>query len=107
MKYVNQLTDDELREIYSLFLCDGGEVVSVNITKHDDCIDLCGIVREPDTDNQFDTKDGFLELDDDYTLTDYYVKVYHHSGGVYCQKKFRQWMYKRFKTRYARDFLLG
>ena len=107
MKYVNQLTDEELKEIYSLFLCDGGKVVSLEITRCEDCIDLDGYVKEPDSDNQFDTEDGFIEVEDNYSLTDYFVKTYCHSGGSYCQKKFREYMYKKFKTKYAKDFLLG
>lgn len=107
MKYVNQLTDEELKEIYSLFLCDGGKVVSVEITRYEDCIDLDGSVKEPDNDNQFDTEDGYIEVEDNYSLTDYFVKTYNHSGGLYCQKEFRKWMYKKFKTKYAKEFLLG
>src|SRR5574344_2630385 len=78
-----------------------------SVRRCEDCIDLDGYVKEPDSDNQFDTEDGFIEVEDNYSLTDYFVKTYCHSGGSYCQKKFREYMYKKFKTKYAKDFLLG
>lgn len=106
MKYLNRLTDEELKEIYSLFLCNGGIVVSVDIDRDEDFIDLNGVIKEPDTDNNFDTDDGYIEVEDEYTITDYDVKAYHHSGGAYCQKKFREFMYKKFKSKYAKDYLL-
>lgn len=106
MNYVNKLTDEELKEIYSLFLCDGGKVISLEIDRDDYCISLNGIVKEPDNDDIFDTEDGFIEIEDNYDLTDYHVSAYDHSGGAYCQKKFREYMYKKFKGKYAKDFLL-
>lgn len=107
MKYVNQLSDEELKEIYSLFLCDGGEIVSLDIERSDNFISLNGFVKEPDEDNQFETEDGFITVDDNYDLTDYHVRTYCHSGGAYCQKKFREYMFSKFKNKYAKDFLLG
>ena len=107
MKYLNQLTDDELKEVYALFLCDGGIVVSVDIERYEDFIELNGFVKEPDVDNNFETEDGYIEVEDDYTLTDYTVRAHHHSGGYYCQKKYREYMYKKFKGKYAKDYLLN
>lgn len=103
MKYVNQLTDEELADIFNLFLASDGEVVSLEIQHFDDSIELVGIVKEPDNENP----DEMLELEDDYSLTDYAVVAYHHSGGKSCQLEFRKWMYKKFKSKYAKDFLLN
>lgn len=103
MKYVNHLTDEELTDIFKLFLVSDGEFVSLEIGRFDDSIELTGIVKEPDNENT----DEMLELEDDYSLTDYSIAAYHHSGGQSCQRKFRKWMYKKFKSKYAKDFLLN
>lgn len=103
MKYINQLTDEELTDIYKLFLASDGEFVSLEIGRFDDSIELTGIVKEPDD----ECEGEMLELEDDYSLTDYTVAAYHHSGGASCQREFREWMYKKFKIKYAKEFLLN
>lgn len=44
-------------------------------------------------------------LDDDYELTDFDVKVYHHSGD--CTSEYRKYMYEKFGDEYARDYLFN
>lgn len=46
-----------------------------------------------------------LIIDDDYEITDYDVKVYHHSGN--CTLDYRKWMYNKFGDEYARDYLFN
>lgn len=42
-------------------------------------------------------------IDGDYEITDYDVKVYHHSRN--CTPDYREWMYKKFGDEYAKDYL--
>jgi hypothetical protein len=46
-----------------------------------------------------------MTIDDNYSLTDYDVRVYCHSG--YATDEFRKWMLKKFGPNYAIDYLLG
>ena len=46
-----------------------------------------------------------MTIDDNYSLTDYDVRVYCHSG--YVTDEFRKWMFKKFGPNYAIDYLLG
>lgn len=100
MQYANKLTNEELTEIYKLFLGDNEEMVSLEITRDEYSIGLEGFIKIKD-DNE---PDGYIMTDDDYSLTDYNVKVYHHSGDV--RKTYRNYMYKKFGEDYARDYLL-
>lgn len=45
------------------------------------------------------------EIDEDYSITDFYVKAYHHSGNM--NNKFREYMYKKFGAKYAKDYLFS
>ena len=44
MKYANRLTDEELREIYSL-LTDSDKINELNITRNENSIDLEGYIE--------------------------------------------------------------
>lgn len=107
MKYASQLTDEELREIYGLFIDSDGKINELNITRDEHSIDLEGYVEIPEFGKERLEKDpdATIILDDDYELTDYDVKVYHHSGN--CTPDYRKWMYKKFGNEYARDYLFG
>ena len=107
MKYASQLTDEELREIYGLFIDSDGKINELNITRDDHSISLEGYVEIPEFEKERleADPDATIILDDDYELTDFDVKVYHHSGN--CTSDYRKWMYKRFGDEYARDYLLG
>ena len=105
MKYVNRLTDKELRELYSLFIDSDGKINELNITRDDRSVSLEGCVEIPEFEEERLKEDpnATLIIDDDYDITDYYVKVYHHSGN--CTPDYRKWMYKKFGDEYARDYL--
>lgn len=105
MKYANRLIDEELREIYSLFIDSDGKINELNITRDNRSIGLEGYVEIPEYDKELlkENPDATLIIDDDYEITDYDVVVYHHSGD--CTPIYRKWMYKKFGDEYARDYL--
>ena len=107
MKYANRLTDEELREIYSLFIDSDGKINELNITRDEHSIGLEGCVEIPEFEEERLAEDAntTLIIDDDYEITDYDVKVYHHSGN--CTPAYRKWMYSKFGDRYARDYLFN
>ena len=104
MKYADKLTDEELREIYSLFIDSDGKINKLNITKDNRSIGLEGYVEIPEWEEERLKEDPKATvIIDDYEITDYDVKVYHHSGN--CTPDYRKWMYKKFGDEYARDYL--
>lgn len=107
MKYANRLTEEELRELYQLFTDSDATIKELNITKDDYSVGLEGLIEVLEFDEEYlkDNPNATIIMDDDYELTDFDVKVYHHSGD--CTLDYRIWMYKKFGEEYARDFLLG
>lgn len=105
MKYANRLTDEELREVYGLFIDSDGKINELNITRDEYSIGLEGYVEIPEfeKDRLKEDANATLIIDDDYEITDYDVKVYHHSGN--CTLDYRKWMYNKFGDEYARDYL--
>lgn len=101
MKYVSQLSDKELEEIFRVFMADDDVFESLEICRFDNCIDLNGAISFPDNENPGD----MLTVEENYSLTDYDVKVYTHSGDV--TQEYRKYMYSRFGDVYAKEFLLG
>ena len=83
MKYANRLTDEELREVYGLFIDSDGKINELNITRDEYSIGLEGYVEIPEfeKDRLKEDANATLIIDDDYEITDYDVKVYHHSGN--------------------------
>lgn len=105
LKYVNQLTDEELTEIYKLFFTPEDQLVDLEITRFENEICLDGHISIPDDDPEYADETGRMTIDDNYSLTDYDVRVYCHSG--YATDEFRKWMLKKFGPNYAIDYLLG
>ncbi len=107
MKYANRLTDEELREVYGLFIDSDGKINELNITRDEYSIGLEGYVEIPEfeKDKLKEDANATLIIDDDYEITDYDVKVYHHSGN--CTLDYRKWMYNKFGDEYARDYLFN
>lgn len=101
MKYACKLSDNELKDLFRLFMGVDEEFISLDITRFEDAIDLDGVIKFPDG----EYPDEMIEVDDCYELTDYNVKVYNHSGS--CTYVYREYMYKKFGDEYARYFLLG
>lgn len=107
MKYANRLTDEELREVYGLFIDSDGKINELNITRDEYSIGLEGYVEIPEFEEERlkEAANATLVIDDDYEITDYDVKVYHHSGN--CTLDYRKWMYNKFGDEYARDYLFN
>ena len=105
MKYVNQLSNEELTEIYKSFMTTDDKFVDLSITRFDDEIVLEGHICIPEEDKEYADEDGYCEIDEDYSITDYNAKAFHHSGDM--SKKLRKFLYKKFGVQYAEDFLLG
>ena len=101
MKYANRLTDEELREVYGLFIDSDGKIKELNIIRDEHSIGLEGYVEIPEfeEDRLKEDANATLIIDDDYEITDYDVKVYHHSGN--CTPDYRKWMYNKFGDEYA------
>ena len=107
LKYANQLTDEELKELYQLFLCEEDKIISLNIRRYDDEILLEGRIQFPEYEKEYldVNPDATIVTDDDYALSDYEVKVYHHSGS--CSEIYRKYMLEKFGVEYAVDYLLN
>ena len=105
MKYANQLTDEELKELYLIFTDSGAKINELNIIKYECSIALEGCIEVPEWDEEIlkENPEATVVIDDDYELDDYDEKVYHHSGSV--TKDYRKWMYKKFGNDYAKDYL--
>ncbi len=105
MKYANKLTDDELKELYRLFTDSDATIKNLTITRDEYSISLEGYIEIPEFEEELLKEDpnATIVVDDDYEITDYDVKVYHHSGD--CTLDYRKWMYKKFGDEYAKEYL--
>lgn len=56
MKYANRLTDEELREVYGLFIDSDGKINELNITRDECSIGLEGYVEIPEFEDDHFTK---------------------------------------------------
>lgn len=52
MKYANRLTDEELREVYGLFIDSDGKINELNITRDERSIGLEGYVEIPEIEEE-------------------------------------------------------
>ena len=108
LKYANQLSDGQLYEIYQSFLCEDDKIIYLDISRYDDEICLDGKIEIPEFEKEHFIKvnsPARLVVDNDYSLTDYNVKIYHHSGNL--NEIYRKYMLKTFGTDYALDFLFN
>lgn len=107
LKYANQLSDGQLTEIYQSFLCEDDKIVYLDISRYDDEICLDGKIEIPEFEEEHlkVNPHATLVVDNDYALSDYSVKIYHHSGNL--NKIYRKYMFDTFGTDYALDFLFN
>ena len=104
--FVSQLTDEELTEIYKFFMSEKDQFVDLIITRCTGIdISLEGHIRIPEEDPEYADEDGMCLIDEDYSITDFFVKAYNHSGNM--NPRFRKWMYERFGKEYAEVYLLN
>jgi hypothetical protein len=100
-EYVNQLTNEQLKEIYQLFLEDGEKILALDIYRDDDKITLRGKIEISGLNFLPDEK---IIIDNDYCLE---VNIYHHR---HCEKNtsiYRKYMFETFGLSYALDFLFN
>lgn len=107
LKYANQLTDEQLKEIYQLFLCEDDRIIFLNISRYNDEICLNGKIEIPEFEDEYLKVNPHATsiVDNDYDLSDYNVKSYHTSGCF--SEIYRKYMLERFGTDYAVDYLLN
>ena len=107
LKYANRLTDEELKEIYQLFLYEEDKIVSLNIFRYDEEICLEGKIQLPEYDKEYLDVNPYatIVVDNDYDLSDYNVTSYHHSGD--CNSIYRKCMLEKFGKDYAVNYLLN
>lgn len=101
MEYANQLTDEQLKEIYKLYLNDGEKILALNIDREDDKITLRGKIEISYLNAIPDEK---IIINNDYCVE---VNIYHHR---HCEKNtsiFRKYMFETFGLSYALDFLFN
>ena len=104
LKYANRLTDEQLKEIYQLFLCEDDKIILLDISRYDDEICLDGKIEIEEECLKVNPH-ATLVVDNDYVLSDYNVKIYHHSGNL--NEIYRKYMLKTFGADYALDFLFN
>lgn len=107
LKYANQLSDGQLKEIYQSFLCEDEKIVCLDISRYDDEICLNGKIEIPEFEEEYlaENPDATIIADNDYALSDYYVHIYHHSGDL--TPIYRKYMLEKFGADYAVDYLIN
>lgn len=103
MKYLSKLTDAELTAIYKSFMTSTDKFVDLTIIRDENSITLEGHIRIPKEDKEYVDEEGYCLIDEDYEITDYNVKSYHHSENM--NYKLREYLYGKFGIEYAKDFL--
>lgn len=103
MKWVSELTDDELKEMYELLLNNEGKIADMRISRDDCDITLEGHIRIPE-----EYENDVCIIDRDYILTDFYVRTgYLNDNNKGLSEIFREYMYKKFGDEYAKDYLFN
>ena len=107
LKYANKLNDEELKEIYQLFLCKDERLVCLDISRYDDEICMEGKIEIPEFEEEYLAKnpEATIISDNDYALSDYDVHIYHHSGDL--TPIYRKYMLEKFGVDYAVDYLIN
>lgn len=103
MKYLSKLTDAELTEIYKSFMTSTDKFVDLMITRDENSFTLEGHIRILEEDKEYADEEGYCLIDEDYEITDYNVKTYHHFGNM--NYKLREYLYGKFGIEYAKYFL--
>lgn len=104
LRYANRLTNEQLKEIYQSFLCEDDKIILLDISRYDDEICLDGKIEIEEECLKVNPH-ATLVVDNDYVLSDYNVKIYHHSGNL--NEIYRKYMLKTFGADYALDFLFN
>lgn len=104
LKYISQLSDEQLIELVKIFAGDEYREL-LDLYKCDEKIDVTIRVELDDDENE----EGFISLEDSYTLYDYDVKIwdYQCNNKKELIRKYREKLLNMFGNQYALDFLLG
>ena len=105
LKYANQLTDEELTEIYKSSMCNEDKFVDLKITRYPQFISLEGHIRIPEEDKEYADEEGYCLIDEDYAIDDYTAEAFYHGDNM--SKRLREFLYKKFGIKYAEEYLLG
>lgn len=107
LRYANQLSDGQLKEIYQSFLCEDDKIVLLDISRYDDEICLDGKIEIPEFEDEYlaENPDATIIADNDYALSDYDVHIYHHSRDL--TPIYRKYMLEKFGVDYAVDYLIN
>lgn len=106
MKYLDQLTDEEVIEYYKNNLLEKeAKIKSINIKRTRIELELYAIVEVPEFEEDLKAEQETTELEDLITFTDYEVI----EGRIQrkATKEYRKFMNKKFGKRYAEDFLFS
>lgn len=106
MKYLDQLTDKEIENYYkSKLLEPEGKVKEIKITRTRTEVELYAVVEVPEFEEELKSEQDTTELEDLITLTDYEVI----EGRIQrkATKEYRKYMYEKFGSPYAEDFLFS
>ena len=60
----------------------GDKFIDLSITRFDYEIALEGHICIPEEDEEYADEDGYCKIDEDYSITDYNVQSFHHSGDM-------------------------
>lgn len=97
IKYVNQLTDQDLKVLYTVLKKIDINTNEINIIRNETSIIL--------EDIRYDLSTKQKKIVSKYEITDFEVKI----NQSFSQDKsidYRSWMYHRFDTNYLKDCLL-
>lgn len=106
MKYINQLTNQEIVDCYKDNLLEPeGKVKEAKVTRTKTDLELYAIVEVPEFEEELKAEQETTEIEDLITFTDYEVI----EGKIQrkATKKYRRFMYEKFGKQYAEDFLFS
>lgn len=104
MKYLDQLTDKEIKDYYKTKLLEPeAKIKEVKITRTRTELELYAVVEVPEFEEDLKDENETTELEDLITLTDYEVI----EGRIQrkATKEYRKFMYEKYGKQYAEDFL--
>ena len=109
MKYINKLTDEELRKLFGAFVGDA-EVVSLKVIRNAEKIHLDGVIRIADPYGEGKKTDDIVEVDERYEVDDYEFTPndwYDDEDILSATEKLRKTLYAKFGEAYAKDYLFA
>lgn len=101
MKYLTQLSEEEIKKLITFYTGDA-EIIEFSVETDTNSVYVDCLIRiciEPDGE--------MVTCNDRYELNDYNVAVYDWGGNESeCLYNYRKWLLQRFGPQYAEDYLL-